>query len=292
MDMELAVRASKAFPLQADQRPLYPAVGHRQLLERLRQSLLGGHHLNCLTGPPGSGKTALLQALHTDLGASAVLVLAPVPGALLQHLTKTLGLDVRGDTTTTVRRRLAMTLTATGRHRRPLTLLIDDADRLQAADLDVLFHFFNPGCAHILLAGRPVLASFFTHAQPRSTLPRAEHIHRLEPLAPADTAGYIRHRLTQARLPAHLFDGEANAAVHAYTAGLPRSINRLCAIALMDAGRRGDERVTAAQVRAVVLRAPAGTYIEPLQPLPPAIARLRALKDAERPGDAPDQVTG
>ncbi|MFZ5622107.1 MAG: ExeA family protein [Pseudomonadota bacterium] len=292
MDMELAVRASKAFPLQADGRPLYPATGHRQVLERLRQDFAAGHHLTCLIGAPGSGKTALLKALHAGLGADAALVLEPAPGALLHRLTRALGLDVRGDTATAARRRLAMTLTASGRYRRPVVLIIDDADRLQAADLDVLFHFFNPGCARILLAGRPVLATFFEHAQPRSTLPRADRIQRLDPLAPADTAGYIRHRLAQARLPTHLFDSDAAAAVHAYAGGLPRGINRLCAIVLMDAGRRGDDHVTAAQVRAVALRAPAGTYVEPRQPLPPPVATLRALKGEDRPDGALEQTAG
>src|SRR5690606_19441795 len=73
MDMELVVRASKAFPLQADDRPLYPATGHRQVLERLRQDFAAGHHLTCLIGAPGSGKTALLKALHAGLGADAAL---------------------------------------------------------------------------------------------------------------------------------------------------------------------------------------------------------------------------
>lgn len=292
MDMELALRASKAFPLQADARPFYPAAGHRQVLAGLRQDLAAGHHFTCLVGAPGSGKTTLLRALHASLGADAILILEPVPGTLLERLAGALGLAGRGDTETTIRRRLAMTLTASGRHRRAPALLIDDADRLQAADLEVLFHFCRPGAALVLLAGRPVLATFFEREQRRSALPRADRIHRLDSLAPADTTGYIRHRLGQAGLPAHLFDGDACAAVHACAGGLPRSINRLCAVALMDAGRRGDDRITAAQVRAVARRAPAGIYAEPRLDTPPPIATLRALKSRDPPEEALEQTAG
>jgi len=61
----------------------------------IQQDIAGGRHLSCLSGPPGSGKTAILQALRQAYGHGLlVAITASQPGGLLDDVLA--ALDLRG----------------------------------------------------------------------------------------------------------------------------------------------------------------------------------------------------
>ncbi len=61
---------------------------------------------------------------------------------------------------------------------------------------------------------------------------------RIEPLAPADTAEYLRLRLTRAGCEKELFASDAIAMLHEAASGALRDIDRVATAALREAARR------------------------------------------------------
>lgn len=239
-----ATRTRDAFPFNPDRVPLFPVDSQQRALAGLQQDITAGLHLLCLTGPPGSGKTAVLQALRETAPVAVIgLISAPTPGRLLFDTAKALHVDVPGDDESTVRRRLGMRLIASDQRRNRPLLLIDSADRLLPKDLDLLFHFFPRGHASVVLASSDDPTAWLA-ARVGAAAPQVDRSYALGPLSAAETAGYIRHRLRAASLPEDLCPPDTIATLYAHGEGLPRRINQLCAATLAQTDVRGAGSVT------------------------------------------------
>ena len=152
MAQDLAALTKEIFPTAPDRLPLFAVDSQQQVLAGLQRDITEGLHLLCLTGPPGSGKTALLQALQQAATGFVALIAAPTPGRLLFDMAKALRLDVPDANESIVRRRLGMRLVSSEQRRSRPLLLIDSAENLLPEDLDLLFHFFPRGHASVVLA--------------------------------------------------------------------------------------------------------------------------------------------
>lgn len=272
MARDLAAFTKEIFPTIPDRLPLFPADAQQRALTGLRQDIADGLHLLCLTGPAGSGKTALLQTLRQTASAAVVaLIPEPTPGRLLFDTAKALHVGVPDDNESMLRRRLGMRLVSSEQRRHRPLLLIDSAQRLLPEDLDLLFHFFPRRHASVVLASTDDPAEWPDSAAV-AALPEIDRTYRLGPLSAAETEGYIRHRLRESSLPDDLFQPDAIATIHAQSGGLPRRINQLCAETLARAGERGDDSVAArppTDQDASSVETPAGS------PPAPLVARRR-----------------
>jgi hypothetical protein len=146
----------------------------------------------------------------------------------------------------------------------------------------------------IFLVGQPELESKLSRPELRQLRQRIGVHYRLRPLNPAETEGYIHHRVGVAGGDAQrVFPAEACAEVHAVTNGIPREINQVCAQAMLDAYVDGTPAVTPKHVRSAADETsfqsvlPASETDPRLPPLPSWPAAVPAPPLAPPPEPAP-----
>ncbi len=163
--------------------------------------------LIAVLGPSGAGKTLFLQALTRALRQAGWDAL------LLQHGAG----EGAGN---------------------PQIVLIDQADRLPGAVLDVLARQARP----CVLAGPPALLERF------SELPAGLSIVTLGPLAPSDVGPFLAAQLAQSGQPADLLHPDAVAALARHAAGSARAVQTLAGLAVFLARLEDAPQVSAAHV--------------------------------------------
>jgi general secretion pathway protein A len=216
-------------------------------LLKLRYLVEQRQGLGVVSGPVGSGKTYLLETLREQLAepcGPVVSVFYPqlTAAELLGYVTAKLGDrgepatadDVRLDV---VLRRLEAQLADLHQRGRHPVLVIDDAHLIEDhrvwQTLLLLLNYRQADLAGltILLSGPPELLG---RLQRFGALhDRLELTCVLQPLDAAETTAYVQHRLQTAGATEPIFDPAALSAVHHWSGGLPRRINRLCDFALL-----------------------------------------------------------
>ncbi|MFN2337782.1 MAG: AAA family ATPase [Gammaproteobacteria bacterium] len=247
MDPDLGDMATKAFPAGPDRVSLYTAAGQMRVLNALQQDVAAGLHLLCVTGPVGSGKTVLLRALRQSMSHALVgLVEKPAPGKLLVEVARALKLNAVDDDESFLRRHLVMMLSLAEKQKRPILLIVDDAEQLSTDDLDLLLHFFPKGHAALVFSSTSDPETWLPGASNASECVAIDRTYQVEPLSANETADYIRHRLREAAMSDILFQPATVAAIHQESAGLPGLINQCCAEELTHGGLTKSEDTRAA----------------------------------------------
>lgn len=223
----------KFFPAQRK-----PVLGQLHHLARYSQLLLA------ITGPKGSGKTLLRQALVASTNKQAVQSVvvsargAVEAGGVLRLLSQ--GLNVPQADVRAVLSRVAQ-LTATGQE---VYLLVDDAEQLDDAGLEALLALAAgnaEGRAHVFLfAEHSLIARLELFADGAECF----HAIELQPYDEAETQEYLAQRLEGAGQGIELFSAEQIADIHLASGGWPGAINLLAREALIDAmlAQRGAEK--------------------------------------------------
>ncbi len=105
----------------------------------------------------------------------------------------------------------------------------------------------------IVLAGQPQLSNKLEQKQLAQLLQRITVMKFLETLTPAETAGYIRHRLKVAGHSGNpLFQPDALVRIAECSQGIPRNINKICYHTLMEGYAEGAETLSSEIVERAV----------------------------------------
>jgi type II secretory pathway predicted ATPase ExeA len=209
-----------AFRLTPDLRFLFAYDGHEDAFAKLHGGIEAGKRLSLVTGSSGVGKTLLLRRLEAALAQAGIAsTYTALPDLELASL---LGDDVRQS--------------PASRH----VILIDDADRSSRGFLQRLDEHFSSSLSgarvlQFVLAGGIGFGDDLAASFP--ALHRRIETHAgIEPLNSAQSAEYIRHRLSVSGSTGIQVEHEAMEVISGSAGGIPRLINHICARAVLLAG--------------------------------------------------------
>jgi general secretion pathway protein A len=279
--------AEKPFAITPDPRYLYLGTQHADALAHLMYGINDAGGFIQLTGEVGTGKTTTIRSLlaRSPQNADIALVINPrlSPVEFLQAICEELGLDVpagavgNGKALVDLLNRQLLRIHAAGRR---AVLIVDEAQNLTVEVLEQVRLLTNletdsQKLLQIILIGQPELRELLSRNDLRQLAQRVTARCHLQPLAPVDTAAYVRHRLRVAGATSDIFDASALAEVHRLSGGVPRVINVICDRALLGAYTEDRHDVDAALVR----RAAGEVFGRPLAPpwLRPAVLACGAL---------------
>jgi type II secretory pathway predicted ATPase ExeA len=222
---------------------------------------LGERASIALVGEPGVGKTTVLRALRQRL-AQGSFRLTYCHNATLgrrgfyRQLCQALGLMPAATAAALFHAVSTHVLDLAGARIHPVFLL-DEAHLLHQDTLDHLHILLNydwdsRALLSLVLVGLPELEDRLALRRNRSLASRLHHRFTIGPLAPADTAAYVRVRLERVGCTHELFAADALAMLHEATRGAMRDIDRVATAALRHAAR-GKHRLVERDVLARVL---------------------------------------
>lgn len=236
---------AKPFENSPDPRFFVPLEMHQGTLLKLRYAVENSRGAALLAGMSGLGKTLIIQALLGQLDdrfAPIVHVVFPQmpPDQLLAYIAESLTGVRSPDTAPTIDRsvraieQVLWQNSTSGHH---AVLILDEAHDLE--EMGVLetirlllnFEYNSQPPLTILLVGQPALLPAMNRI--RELDERLAVKCLLRPLTRDETVLYVQHRLQAAGAQREIFQADAVEAVHRWTQGVPRRINRLCDLALL-----------------------------------------------------------
>ncbi len=250
------------FGVTPDPAYLYPSRTHCEALDSLTEAILGDRGFLALIAEPGMGKTTLLHQVLEGLreNARSVFLFQTQCNSreFFEYLMNELGVDSTGMGIVAMHNRLNEILFAEMLAGRRFVLIIDEAQNLDESVLEtvrLLSNFETPHAKlmQIVLAGQPQLSQKLEKKELAQLLQRITMIKFLETLTPAETAGYIRHRLKVAGYSGKpLFEPDALLLIAERSQGIPRNINKICFRTLMEGYAAGAETLSSDLVEQAV----------------------------------------
>ncbi len=245
----------------------FKTAGHADALQRMLLAAEYNISLGMITGPSGTGKTLVTQLLlqHLDAAKYLPILVLVSPGlgktGLLREILSELSVALpagvsRVQELLQLLSNQMMDLQAEGRR---LVILIDECHLLHADCLHVLRTITNletPECklATCLLFGEARFADRLAHPSYESLRNRMYMRGTLGPMTAEDCAQCVKFRLMAAGRMTDLFNEEAQAALHARSGGIARTLSKLGMLSLIEGAMLrqpiiGAEIVTAAAER-------------------------------------------
>ncbi|MCE4557334.1 ExeA family protein [Roseateles cellulosilyticus] len=249
------------FSIAPDPHYLFMSERHREALAHLLYGLDGGGGFVLLTGEIGAGKTTVCRCFLEQIPATCNVAYIFNPkltvAELLQGICDEFHVPVPPGARTVKDYVDPLNAFLLGQHAagRNNVLIIDEAQNLSADVLEQLRLLTNLETSErkllqVVLIGQPELRGMLARPELEQLAQRVIARFHLGALSEAETAQYIRHRLTVAGLSGALpFDRAALRLIHQLTRGVPRRINLLCDRALLGGYASGQAQITPAIVR-------------------------------------------
>jgi len=245
----------KPFENTPNPRFLYPSQEHREALRKLFYAIGSEKGCALLTGEYGCGKTHLVRTVMSNLVPDkyeVALINYPLLGRdeFLQEIFREFGHESKSNDRAQSFRELSRFFSKNMALNKKNVLIIDEAQiiedpevyeelrlllNLQAEDRFML---------NILLVGQPELREQISkYPQLNQRIPIRFHLERF---GQQDTVNYIRHRLKVAGADKEMFSEVALYLIYRISEGVPRLINSLCDLSLLEGATRevdviGDE---------------------------------------------------
>ena len=286
---------SNPFRLTPDPKFCFSHSGYKSAREYLDYALRLGEGFIMVTGRPGTGKTTLAETFLNDLDTTKVSAKrVAVPGLeaddLLRAVAYAYGIEANGLAKATLRHRIQQYFILQEQRGRRALLIIDEAQGLPSSALEELRLL-----ADLQSGARPLLQLFLVGQEMLRDLmctPGMDQFQQriiatchLKPLGLRETRDYIKHRLCQAGWKG---DPEltwaALLAIHQWTRGVPRHINKLCNRLLLLGYGKGKHILDEEEVQSIAaeLREEQLTSLGSARETPD---ELSATRTVEEPGD-------
>ena len=249
----------RPFALSTDPRFLWIGANQRQALATLRYGLEENRGLVLLGGEFGAGKTTLINAFVKELDDDVFVARLSEPGPersdFFKDTAQAFGLQAGIEQ----RESLIASLTRLvddrqGKPQRWL-LIIDEAQGLstdvmeEVLALSRLKHLGRRRF-HIILVGQNELYQYIAGTSRKAFIEQVSATCKIHSLSISETAAYVDHRLNIAGAGRTPFTEDAIQAIHAFSRGVPRTINLVCDFALLHAHLEDADQVDAQMVSA------------------------------------------
>lgn len=233
----------KPFENTPDPRFIYYSPGHEEAYARLKYVIGQKKGAVMLTGEYGAGKTLLARVLVEELlgegNYDVALIVNPMLSKvdLLREIVFQLKADRVPETKLKILHLLNDILYENYNKKKNTVIIIDEAQAINSKDtfeelrLLLNFQLNDRFLLTLVLIGQPELKKKIDDIpQLKQRIAIAYHLGGLDDMRVAE---YIHHRLKVAGIEKELFRGKAINKIKDYSEGLPRKINNICEIALM-----------------------------------------------------------
>jgi type II secretory pathway predicted ATPase ExeA len=249
-----------------DPRFFYASDQHREALAAIEYTIRMRKGYVLITGGIGSGKTTVGRTM-CDRCASTAQVIHLAHGStsateLLRQLLRAMEVRFhRDDEHATLLEKLRKNLLARLQEKRPVVILVDEAQTLNDEALEELRLLSNFDTAtrkliQVVLVGHPELRKRLCDPRFEALRQRIVLAKQLQPLSPEDTKAYIQHRLraasTDARNVRVSFSEGAIREIHRHSQGTPRLINFVCDNCLLLGFVREARQIDSSMVHTVI----------------------------------------
>jgi len=229
----------KPFKLKPDPNFFFGSKGHKRAMAYLEYGLSQGEGFIVITGEVGAGKTTLVRHLFRKLDSEKILPAQIVntdldSGDTLKMVAAAFGLPYENCGKASLLIGLEQFFRQCDQQGKRALLVVDEAQNLSPRTVEELrmlsnFQTDDRPLLQTFLLGQPEFRGTLLSRDMQQLRQRVIATYHLGPMDLAETQSYIEHRLTTAGWQGNpSFDEDAFAAIHDYTAGIPRKINNLC----------------------------------------------------------------
>jgi type II secretory pathway predicted ATPase ExeA len=234
---------SNPFNTSPDPRFLYMMPHTREALAGLEYGISARKGFIVLVGEVGTGKTTLLRRAlgsFTERRIFTSFIFNPRLEVLdfLEFVLSDFGVTPTSRTKSGMLIQLNRWLIERFRQQETCVIVVDEAQNLSSELLEEIRLLTNletssEKLVQIILSGQPELEDKLRQPELRQLRQRISLWCRTQPISSDETGAYIAQRLLIAGRSEPLFTGEAVAAIHRASRGIPRIINLICEHALI-----------------------------------------------------------